>query len=94
MQSTPQEESYGRESVDPGHSHDGGGGLGGNLGETLNDTALDPDSIVDLNGDEIEKQLDHHHGVEHHHHHRQKRQARRVDWTSRRSTVSKIYLLI
>ena len=88
MQSTPQEESYGVESVDPGHSHDGGGGLVGKLGETLNDTAMDPDRIIDLNGDEIEKQLDHHH------HHRRKRQARRVDWTSRRSTVSKIYLLI
>ena len=95
MQSSPQEESYDKESVDPVNSLDGGG-LGGNLGKTFGDTAIDPDKMV--KGDAIEKQVDHHHGVEQQdgggaeEHHRHKRQAR-VDWTLRRSTVSKIYLL-
>ena len=83
MQSSPQEESYDKESVDPVDSLDGGG-VGGNL---------DPDKMV--KGDAIEKQVDHHHGIEQQdgggaeEHHRHKRQAR-IDWTFRRSTVSKI----
>ena len=81
MQSSPPEESYGKDSGDQRNSFDRGD-LEDKVGETFDNGSMDPDKIdhgVHLHGADD--------GAEEHHRH--KRQAM-VDWTWRRSMVSKI----